>query len=160
MKYLFILFTLICSLHAEGFHEERYSYAFDKTQKFQGDIQFSDYGVKIVYNDLNKSILYDDGDLKVYDGKKLLSLDEVQEQRMGVFLDILILVHADDTQFIKENFSISLEDGMEILTPKEEMKQYLKKIELKKADAKISFIKVYFKNDDTITINIDDDETN
>jgi len=159
MKYIVLGLLFFSLSHAVGFTELRYSDAFGKTKKLSGDISFSKYGVKIDYTDANKSIIYNDGELEIYDNKNLIELDAYQAQKMGAFLDILILLHSNDKRQISENFEISNNNSIEILLPKDEIKEYLKKIELKRDKSEFAFIKLFFNNNDTIEIKIDD-ETN
>jgi len=159
MRYILLCLIFFSLSYGVSFRETRYSDAFNKSVEFHGDITFSQYGVAIKYNENNKSILYDDGELELYDGEKELLLDEYQQQKMGAFLDILILLHANNKREIEDIFNISKKSDIEVLLPKDEAKEYLKKIELKRVGSEFAFIKLFFKNNDTIEIKIDD-ETN
>lgn len=157
MKYIVLCLLLFSLSHAVGFTELRYSDAFGKTKKLFGDISFSKYGVTINYKDVNKSIVYNDGELEIYDNKKQIQLNEYQKERMGAFFDILILIHSNDAREIKENFDVVDKGSVETLFPKDDIKEYLKKIELKREEDGFSYIKLFFNNNDTIEIKLDNE---
>jgi len=159
MRFIIGFLLLLSSLYAQPFTEVRYSDAFDKNITLQGDIEFFEYGVSIKYNDTNKSIFYDDGDLTLYENEKALPLEPMQAEQMGAFFDILLLLHSNNSRLIDENFVQEEKKEYTILIPKGEMQDYLQKIKLQRHKGRLSFIKLFLKNSDTITIKIGNEKT-
>jgi hypothetical protein len=157
MRLLLSFFLLFSALYGLPFTEIRYSDAFNKSVTLQGNITFGDERVSIAYKENNESLFYDDGDLTIYENGKEHPLDAMQEERMAAFFDILLLLHSNNQRLLEENFDIKHTKAYDILLPKGDMQEYIKKIEIARVKGELSFVKLFLKNSDTITIKIENE---
>jgi hypothetical protein len=67
------------------------------------------------------------------------------------------MLYRDDIKELENRFEITKSDQETLLYPKDYIKDFLKKIRLKKNDNKLKEIKLFFYNSDRITITINDE---
>ena len=78
MKKLLLFIFLLSSLSATEyrFKEARYSDALGKTMQLSGAITFEFDKLIIKYDNSPRAIVYEDEDVKIYEGEKELDIDE------------------------------------------------------------------------------------
>ena len=159
IKYLISSFLLISSLSANSFYfsEERYSDAIGRSIEFKGEITFLENSLEINYTDINKSLKYSDDILVYMQDEKIIELDSSQSKNIIEYFKVLILLHSDDDSKLHFLFEIQTEDSTTVLIPKTYIKEFIKKIELKKNIKELKYIKLFLKNGDTIGIKIEDE---
>jgi len=159
IKYLISSFLLISSLSANSFYfsEERYSDAIGRSIEFKGEITFLENSLEINYTDINKSLKYSDDTLVYTQDEKIIELDSSQSKNIIEYFKVLILLHSDDDSKLHFLFEIQTEDSTTVLIPKTYIKEFIKKIELKKDIKELKDIKLFLKNGDTIGIKIEDE---
>lgn len=150
-----IVSDLISSIY--NFKEIRYSDAIGRSIEMQGQIEFLKDGLNIFYPKTSKSLEYKDNFLKYIDDAKEIDLQESQKEQIKVYFDILILLHNGDEEAMDEMFEITRDAKTIVLKPKADIKNYITKIELLKPNKQLKSVKLFLKNSDNITINIDDE---
>lgn len=154
---LFLMFMGVVMADAYNFTELRYSDATGRYLQLEGEINFFDEGLDIKYPATQRELNYDKEVLTFTQKGKEVALDEMQEEQIIRYFDILRLLHVGDDSELRELFSV--EDFMQrtLLIPLGSLKYYIKKIELTKDAGKLKFVKLFLKNGDNISINIDDE---
>jgi len=159
IKVILFISLYVSSLVANvyNFTEIRYSDAIGYSVEMKGQIEFLENGLNVFYPKASKSFKYKDDILKYIDGSQEIDLDEMQKEQIKKYFDILILLHQDDKKKLNEMFKVVKNLEKTILKPKDNIKNYLIKIELLKQHKQLKSVKLFLKNSDNITINIDDE---
>ncbi len=157
---LFTLFVIMLSslmATSYNFSETRYSDAFDESVTLNGEISFLEDGLSIKYNNRDKALHYEKGDLSYLQNGESVKISEEEATRIIQYFEIIILLYSGDEDSLNREFSVTKEKDRLFLTPLNEMKKYISKIELKKEDKQLKMIKLFLSNSDNITISIEDE---
>jgi len=157
---LFTLFVIMLSslmATSYNFSETRYSDAFDESVTLHGEISFLRDGLNIKYNNSDKALHYENGDLNYLQNGESVEIGEEETARIVQYFEIIILLYSGDEESLNREFSVTKEKGRLFLIPLNEIKNYISKIELKKEDKKLKMIKLFLSNSDNITISIEDE---
>ena len=159
MKIFFLLLFLITSLMAKSYHfsEVRYSDAVAKSIDLYGVISFGDESLEIVYEKSQSRLLYEDEELTMYVGDEEVDLDESESMKIAQYFEIILLLYEGDEERIQANFTTKKDVDKTLLRPKNEMSEYIKKIELVHKNTSLKSLQLYLSNDDTIKISIEDE---
>ena len=159
MKLFVVLVIFVSSLIATtyNFSETRYSDALGKSIELHGEITFLEDGLDIKYNNSDKSLHYENGDLTYLQDGEALEISEEEITRITQYFDIVILLYSNDTKRLESQFNVQAKDNKTILTPLNEIKNYISKIELKKENKKLQELKIFISNGDNISISIEDE---
>ena len=139
-----------------NFSELRYSDAIDKHIELKGEITFLQNGLKIFYPKFFKSLHYENDSLIYEENDQKIDLSEVQAGQIMSYFDILILLHKGDEKAYDGVFNVAKEGGLIILEPIGSIKNYIKNIEMLKEKGELRQVKFFLKNNDSITISIDE----
>lgn len=158
MQKALLLLLFVSSLFAQSysFTELRYSDAINRYTQLEGEITFSKNGVNIKYPQNAKEIDYKDGALLYYEKSKKIELPQMQASQMMRYFETLLLLHSGDESELQEMFEITESEDKKILKPFGMIKNYINYIELRKDRNVLAYIKLFLKNNDTISININD----
>lgn len=158
-KIIFSLLVYVNLLVANtfGFSELRYSDATGKYIQNDGQITFLKDGLKIFYPKGLKLLHYEDDSLVYKENKEEIQLNEMQAQQIMRYFDMIILIHQGDEKAYEEIFEVHKKGDIMQLTPLGDLKNYISKIELLKYASHPKHIKLFLQNNDSITINIDDE---
>ena len=157
---LFILFVIMLSsamATSYNFSETRYSDAFDESVTLSGEISFLQEGLSIKYDNSDKALHYENGDLSYLQNGESIEISEEEATRIIQYFEIIILLYSGDKESLNREFSVTKEKNRVFLTPLNEMKNYISKIELKKEDKQLKMLKLFLSNSDNITISIEDE---
>ena len=159
IKFLVLFVMLLSSLFARSynFSETRYSDAFDESVTLNGEISFLPEGLSIKYNNSDRALHYENGDLSYLQNGESVEISEEEAARIVQYFEIIILLYSGDEESLNREFSVTKEKGRLVLTPLNEMKNYINKIELKKEDKQLKVLKLFLSNSDNITISIEDE---
>ena len=159
IKFLVLFVMLLSSLFARSynFSETRYSDAFDESVTLNGEISFLPEGLSIKYNNSDKALHYENGDLNYLQNGESVEISEEEAARVVQYFEIIILLYSGDEESLHREFSVTKEKDKLVLTPLNEMKNYINKIELKKEDKQLKVLKLFLSNSDNITISIEDE---
>lgn len=139
-----------------NFIEYRYSHAIDDTIKLKGIISFKDEGLIIKYSN-DKLIQYEYDRLIIEEDYEPVNISYQDEERIKEYLQLIMLLHNDDSVESLKIFNISKLDNLIVLKPKNDLKEYISKIELLKIGSELKRIKFFIFNDDTISIVINNE---
>lgn len=158
LKKFFILLLLIGGLSAKtyNFTELRYSDAINKSKQLEGSITFTPIGLIINYPKNGKTLEYRNGNLRYFENNEEISLNNLQKMKIIQYFDILKMVHNNDMSEIQEMFKVENKDNMELLKPIGSLKNYIHDVQIIRKKGVLRSIKLFLKNNDTISINIDD----
>ncbi len=161
MKLLLAFWLFGCLLFAQGYNftELRYSDAINRYVQLEGKITFYKDGLDIEYPKTAKELNYKDGVLLYLENNKEVALNELQTSKVTQYFDILTLIHNGNESELKEMFSIKHNSDEDILKPLGIIKHYIKYIILRKAKNSLQYIKLFFQNNDTISITIHDQKS-
>jgi len=151
---LFLLTTSFASSY--NFVETRYSDALAKSMQLQGIITF-DTGLKIEYENSDKALVYEDGELELLEDGESVDLDEGEALKIAQYFEIILMLYNGNEKRIDEEFIVTKLDSKSMLIPKGELKEYMFKIELKRENNKLKEIVMFLSNYDKITISILDE---
>jgi len=139
-----------------NFLETRYSDALAKSMQLRGVISFID-GLKIAYNNSDRVLVYEDGELELLEDDESVDLDEGEALKIAQYFEIILMLYNGDEKRIDEEFIVTKLDSKSMLIPKGDLKEYMFKIELKREDKNLKEIKMFLSNYDKITISILDE---
>lgn len=153
-KVLFLLLSSTLFLFANPikFKEEKYINALQTSVNKNGILKLENDFIEINYFEENKSFIFynDHIILKTKEKEDILKYEENIE--LSVFLKLIKSIYKNQLEDLKEYFGISNENGKTILTPNEYLANVIQKIEFKKNNEKLEFLKIYFVNEDWIKI--------
>jgi len=158
-KIFLILMLLFTSMFAKSYHfkELRYSDGLDRSISLSGEISFLSEGLSIKYDESKRSLRYEDERLELFDDGELVAIGEEESLKIIQYFELIIILNAGDEKSLASAFEISKEQMIETLVPKDELKNYIKKIQLQRENAELKKIKLYLSNEDTISISIEDE---
>lgn len=149
----------ITSLFSDSFYftEERYSDALERSIKLNGEITFEKESLHIRYTKSDREILYKNSLLTLKEGGKTVELGDVESGRISQYFEILLLLHGKDETILGKKFDVQKKDQYTILVPKDYMRNFLEMIKIKKSKQILKEVELFFKNNDTIIISIEDE---
>jgi outer membrane lipoprotein-sorting protein len=157
----FFFFTLLTSItllaQSYNFSELRYSDAIGKSSQLDGKIEFTKDGLNIEYPKKRKKLVYDGKGVLLFQDDKKVELKEQQERYMMQYFEILKMLHKGDESELKEEFEIEKKEYKILLRPTSTLKYYINFIELTEENKILNYIKLFLKNNDTITIHIENE---
>ena len=154
---LFLLLTAMAVAQSYNFTELRYSDATGKYAQLDGQISFEKNGLNIKYPSAKRELDYKDEALVYFEDAKEVDLDESQAERIMRYFDVLKLLHSGDESEMKETFEIDDSSDKTLLKPLGSMKYYIERIELTKEENRLKCVKLFLKNGDNVSVNIDDE---
>jgi len=159
MKKLLLLLLLLSTLSATEyrFHEARYSDALGKTMQLSGAITFEFDKLIIKYDNSQRAIVYEDEEVKIYQGEQELDLDENEALKIAQYFEIIRMLYDDNTEKIKREFVVLDSSAKTVLKPIAELKNAMEKIELHRKNKHLKDLKLYLNNSDTIKISIENE---
>jgi hypothetical protein len=153
--FLSLLYSVTLFAQSYNFSELRYSDALNRYSQLDGRIEFTQDGLNILYPKQKKELEYNGQDVIIKEGKKELDLPSQQKQYMMQYFEILKMLHAGDEAELRDEFTIQKEHYKTVLYPIGNLKYYIKSIELTKEKGLLNYVKLFLKNNDTITIHIE-----
>lgn len=157
-----IIFSLLITINlltasSVNFSEVRYSDAIGKHIQLKGQITFLENGLKIYYPKNSKLLHYENDSLIYKEHDKEIDLNDLQAGQIMSYFDMLILLHKDDEKAYDGMFEVEKKDDITILKPMGSIKNYIINIEMLKEKDEIKRVKLFLKNNDYVTITIDDE---
>jgi|LGOV01.1.fsa_nt_gb hypothetical protein len=136
-----VVLLVLLALHVnagELFKESRYIYAIDKTLFYEGEITFLNTSIEIAYTKPKK--------------EKVIYLEDDENLQKRNYYLILKAIYSDDTTSLKEFFEMKYVGVKTQLLPKGILSEYMKKVEFKKQDKSLEYLKIEMQNEDWIEI--------
>ncbi len=134
------------------FEEEKYIASLQSSVYKKGSLKIEANSIGVEYIDSNKSyVLYDD---------YIIVRENATEQRfsyddkieLNIFAKLINLVYKDKKDGANDFFTLKKDGDLVVLTPKGKVSQYIEKIEYKKVQNRLVFLKISFLNDEWINI--------
>ncbi|PLY09945.1 MAG: hypothetical protein C0626_07730 [Arcobacter sp.] len=153
-KVLFLIFvsTMILFSKPIKFKEEKYISALSTSVYRNGILKIDNDTLEIRYLNEDKSFIFTKENIieKNGDKKKVLNYEENFE--LTIFSKIIDSIYKNKPENLKEYFQIIKDDSVNRLIPNDYISNVISKIEYKKKDDKLIFLKIFFTNDDWINI--------
>ncbi len=151
-----LIYSNLLIANSFSFSELRYSDAIGKSILLNGEIEFFESGLSILYPKKDVLIEYKDDSLLYKESGEEIELNDMQVKQIIQYFDILILLHFGDASDYSDMFEVTQKDDISYLVPMGMVKNYIKKIEMLKENKKLNYVKLFLQNNDYITITIND----
>lgn len=150
--FLFLLSTLFLLANPIKFKEEKHINALQSSIYKNGILKIEDNFIEIIYKEDNKSFIFYNDHIILKTKEKEDTLKYEENIELSVFLKLIKSIYKNQPEDLKEYFGIASENEKTILTPNEYLANVIQKIEFKKTNEKLEFLKIYFVNEDWINI--------
>ncbi len=150
--FLFLFFTLFLFSKEIEFKEEKYIGALNTSVYRDGILNIEKDFIKVSYPQQNRTFTFTKENIIEKDGKTENIITYEDNLDLTIFSKVIESIYTNKIENIKEYFQIKKSDGNTTLIPSEYVANVIKKIEYKKIDSKLKFLKIYFTNDDWINI--------
>jgi len=144
-------FLIVLNASIIHFEEEKYIEVLDNSIRKQGTLEFLEDTIKLKYKNSKRTLIYKDDNLDIIIGDEVQTIDLNNQVSLKILFLLMQSIHYNDIEMIEEYFAITKEKNLTILTPKENIKNYIKLVEFKKS-THLEFIKIYMYNKNIITI--------
>ena len=153
-KVLFLLLSSTLFLFANPikFKEEKYVNALQTSVNKNGILKLENDFIEINYFEENKSFIFYNDYIILKTKEKEDTLKYEENIELSVFLKLIKSIYKNQPEDLKEYFDITNEDKKTILIPNEYLSNVIQRIEYKKIDNRLEFLKIYFVNEDWINI--------
>lgn len=155
--FFFLLSTSILIADSYNFTELRYSDATGRYGQLEGKISFYEDGLNIKYPKFQRELDYRRDVLLYLEKGEKIDLDDSQSEQIMRYFDVLRLLHSGDDSELQDMFEVEITAENTLLRPVGSIKYYIKQIELTKDKKKLKYVKLFLKNNDNISIKIDDE---
>lgn len=150
--FLFLLSTLFLLANPIKFKEEKYINALQSSIYKNGILGIEENFIEINYKEDNKAFIFYNDHIILKTKEKEDTLKYEENIELSVFLKLIKCIYKNQPEDLKEYFDITNEDKKTILMPNEYLSNVIQKIEFKKNNEKLEFLKIYFVNEDWINI--------
>ena len=150
--FLFLLSTLFLLANPIKFKEEKYINALQSSIYKNGFLKIEENFIEINYKEDNKAFIFYNDHIILKTKEKEDTLKYEENIELSVFLKLIKCIYKNQPEDLKEYFDITNEDKKTILMPNEYLSNVIQKIEFKKNNEKLEFLKIYFVNEDWINI--------
>lgn len=154
--YKFIFLFLLASLYTLAepikFKEEKFINAIQISTYRNGLMNINSMSIEIIYPKENKSFIFNKENIIEKKGNEEKILNYEENLELTIFSKIIRSIYQNETDELKEYFDIKNENKKIILIPNEYIANAINKIEYKKNDSKLEFLKIHFTNEDWINI--------
>lgn len=154
-KIFIFLFALLVNLFAQTieFEEEKYIISLETSVYKHGTIEFNNNFTKVLYKNTSKEFLFFDDYLLIKDNDNEQKFDYEEKIELSLFAKLINLIYKNESENIEEFFKVEKNEDKSInLIPNEYLKNTISKIEYKKDENILKYLKIYFKNGDYIKI--------
>lgn len=152
-RYIILSFLLISPMIAKTIHfsEAKYIDALGKTFQKSGTITFAKNSIKIDYAD-HTSLTYSGDFVISKKGNRSKKIDLKKNPAVKMFFLLFEAIYFDKQSVFKSYFDQHRKQGVVILDPHENIKQYITTVRYKKTAKKLHFLKIFMANKDRIRI--------
>ena len=150
--FLFLCATLFLFANPIKFKEEKYINALQSSVNKNGILKLENDFIEINYLEENKSFIFYNDHIILKTKEKEDTLKYEENIELSVFFKLIKSIYKNQHEELKEYFEIKNENEKTILTPNEYLANVIQKIEFKKTNEKLEFLKIYFVNEDWIKI--------
>lgn len=152
-KILFFILFLISQSSAQKveFTESNYINALNTTQTKKGSLNFLENSVILQYHNENKIITFNEDNILVstkYDDETLQYNENVE---LAMFFTLVNAIFRDDIDSLKEDFDVIISNNITLI-PNDYIANVIEKIQYKKKNSKLEYLKIYFTNENRIKI--------
>lgn len=152
-KVFFIfIFTTFCFSSTINFQEEKFVNALQASVYKNGIIEIKNNFIKVSYKDFDTSYIFFSDHFIVKDKNSERELKYEDRVELSIFYKLINLIYRDKKDGIEEFFNLENIENKTVLTPNEYLSNSIEKVEFKKEQSILNFLKIYFKNEDYIKI--------
>lgn len=147
--FLFFIINIYAFAQTIHFKEQRYIYALNNSIYKKGFIDFSKKSIETWYEKSDEKLIFKDSNLYIKKGSTLTQNNNIASK---VYFTLLEGIFFDNKDKINSFFKIEQKEEKTLLLPKNSVSNYLEKVEYKKQDNKLEFLKIFLLNNDRIII--------
>ncbi|MEV9545939.1 hypothetical protein [Aliarcobacter butzleri] len=152
-KVFFIfIFTTFCFSSTINFQEEKFVNALQASVYKNGTIEIKNDSIKVSYKNFDTSYIFFSDYFIVKDKNSEQKLKYEDRVELSIFYKLINLIYRDKKDGIEEFFNLENVENKTVLTPNEYLSNSIEKVEFKKEQSILNFLKIYFKNEDYIKI--------
>ena|GEM_PF-1071472 len=153
-RYLFIFLFLSTILFSKEIHfkEVKYIYALDNELYKTGTLNIDKDEIVLHYRNSTKNIVYTDTNIQIITKDALEIYTHEESVEYNLFFQLVLGIYTNNSQLLVDNFTIEKNDNTITLLPNEYLSSVIEKIEYEKNNDKLKYLKIYFVNQDRITI--------
>lgn len=141
------LFINILMAQTIAFKEERFFQALNNSVFKKGVITFENGSIQLQYDNSTQIFLFKENQLKETSSNTLIN-----NQASIIYFTILQALFNEDLQTLEYYFTLKTKKTTHILTPKEQIRNYIDTIEYEKKDHQLQQLRITLKNSDRIII--------
>lgn len=153
-KVLLFLSIFISSIFADkiNFSEEKYLGSLETSVYKYGTIEFNNDFVKVSYKNISNEFLFFDDYLIIKNKNDEQKFDYEEKIELSLFSKLINLIYRNQEENVDNFFKIEKSEDVINLIPNEYLANSISKIEYKKDENVLKYLKIYFKNEDYIKI--------
>lgn len=151
---LLVLFLVNPFLLAQtiNFKEVKYIYALDQELYKNGSIKIDDNTIILQYSNSSQIIKYDDLFIHIINNDEIQKIPHNENIEYSVFFSLIKGIFQNNLTLLANSFTINKDKDKTILIPNEYLANAIEKIEYKKQNKKLKFLRIFFLNQDSIKI--------
>jgi len=152
-KILFFILFLISQSSAQKveFTESNYINALDMTTSKKGSLNFLPNSVILQYHNENKIITFNEENITVSTKYDKETLEYNENVELALFFTLVNAIFRDDIDSLKEDFDVIISKNITLI-PNDYIANVIEKIQYKKNNSKLEYLKIYFTNENRIKI--------
>jgi len=153
-KIILLLFisTILLFSRPIKFKEEKYISALNTSVYKYGILNIDSDILEVTYNNESKSLVFTKDNIIEKSAKERKILKYEDNLELTLFSKIINSIYKNKHEDLVEYFHIKKDNSFTTLIPNEYISNVINKIEYKKIDMKLVFLKIYFTNNDWINI--------
>lgn len=152
-KILFFILLLITQVSAKKveFVEKNYINALDMTTKKEGSLDFLKASVILKYKNENKIVTFNEKNIIINTANNEEILKHEENLHLKIFFTLVTAIHYNDLKSLKEDFEVIISDNITLM-PNDYISFVIEKIQFKKVNSKLEYLKIDFTNGNRIEI--------
>lgn len=149
---LFFISTIYLFSNPIKFKEEKFINALQTSVYKNGTLFIKDETIELSYLKKDKYLIFNKDNIieKNENEEKVLNYEDNLE--LTIFSKLIKSIYKNQTEELKEYFEIKREKETVLLIPNDYISNVIDKIEYKKNNSQLDFLKIYFLNEDWIKI--------
>lgn len=133
------------------FVEKSYINALDMTLQKKGSLDFLTDRVILTYKNENKIVTFNEKNILIKTGNNEEIVEHEDNLPLKIFFTLVTAIHYNDMKSLEEDFDVIISDDITLI-PHDYIGYVIDKIQFKKVDSKLEYLKIHFTNENRIEI--------
>lgn len=153
-RYIVVFLLMFASLNSKiiNFEEQHYISSLDQSKFKKGRLDIREDSIGLSYDNSDKIYTFYDDHISMQDKNETKKINYGDKIELDLFAKLIKLIYAKDKNGIDQYFSFVNDADLIILEPKEQLSKYIEKIEYKKLEDRLIYLRISFKNGEWIKI--------